>query len=88
MKKLRTPKAISQAADVFILFAMAFGFAMIVICLYYAIVQWLVFFKPITDLPGRMFWIGLLIAIVSGISNLFERFVKQFAISYNNLANK
>jgi hypothetical protein len=81
-------KKLSKLADTFIVFAMVFGVAMLLICLYFSLVTWLQMFKPLTELGPKMFWISLLFAIVSGMSSMFERFIKQFAVSYNNLANK
>lgn len=87
MKKKQSPRQY-KFADILICIYAVFGISMLLIVCYYSLLQWVTFFKSTVAVQGRMFWVALLIAIVSGLTDFLASLIRQFAISYNNLANK
>ena len=78
-------KIISKLTDVLGMFASLFAIAMFIVVLIGALRYWNSSMISILSFDARMFWIGLIVAIIAGTMYFVEMFIKVFGSCYKDL---
>ena len=84
---MQLKQVIDKLLDVFALFGCIFAVIMIIVMLKYSLNYWIPTFQATQTLEAKMFWTGLLIAIVWTSGQVFSGFINEFAKAYRSLFN-
>jgi hypothetical protein len=78
----------SKIIDTLIVFGTLFAIAMFLILLYYSITFWTKAYIDTTTIQAKMFWIGLLWAIIYSIGNQVLSLIRESAKNFKSLLGR